>query len=74
MVAFIEDYEQARGEPFRPDEREVLDAANLAHIAYGARCQHSDLTRHPELGGTTTNGWIGLLHERRAGRDLGAGG
>ena len=32
------------------DEREELDAANLALLAYTARCQHSDQLLRPDLG------------------------
>ena len=64
MAAFVVDYEQARGALFTPHELELVDAANLALIAYGARCQHSDRTRHPEIGGTEANLWLGLLRQR----------
>ena len=49
MMALVEDYEKARGRPFDDQECEHLDAANLALIAYGARCQNSDTTLYPEL-------------------------
>jgi len=64
MAAFVHDYEDARSVAFTPAEREVLDAANLALVAYGARCQHSDLRHHPEIGGTDTSGFLRLLRER----------
>lgn len=62
MASFVADYEAERGAPFEPNERELLDAANLYLCAYGARCQHSDqvrfgLTAQPE-------GWLRLLSER----------
>jgi hypothetical protein len=64
MQRFVEDYERARGREFDDVEREALDAANLFLVAYGARCQHSDQTIHPELGGTPGNRWLRLLGER----------
>jgi hypothetical protein len=68
MVAFVEEYEAARGSRFDAAEREQLDAANLALIAYGARCQHSDVTLHPDLGSSASNRFLRLLRER--GRHL----
>jgi hypothetical protein len=68
MRSFVEDYERARGAPFDASERELLDAANRLLVAYGARCQHSDLLRHPAIGGTAENRWLRLLRER--GEDL----
>jgi hypothetical protein len=41
-LAFISDYETARGEPFTPDERRATRAAMVASLAYGARCEQSD--------------------------------
>jgi hypothetical protein len=41
-VAFIADYEAARGAPFTPAERQATSAAMVAALAYGARCEHSD--------------------------------
>jgi hypothetical protein len=64
MRLFVEDFESARGAPFGPAEREQLDAANLFLCAYGARCQHSDMTMHPETGRTQNSGWYRLLRER----------
>jgi len=64
MRAFVTDYEHARGHPFRPAEREALDAANLAMIAYAARCQHSDQLLCPDLGDHAAIGWPRLLRER----------
>ena len=64
MFAFVADYESARGRPFDADEREALDAANLAMVAYGARCQHSDLYLQPEFGDTSAIGWLRLLRDR----------
>ena len=64
MRTFVDDYEQARGGPFTTYERELLDAANLFLCAYGARCQHSDMSLHPEIGGTTRSHWLQLLRDR----------
>jgi hypothetical protein len=63
MRRFVDHYEDARGRPFSDPERELLDAANLAICCYGARCQHSDTTLHPEIG-RDDNRWIRLLRER----------
>lgn len=41
---FIADYEAARGRRFSPPERQTIDAAWVYATAYGARCEHSDLT------------------------------
>ena len=64
MRSFVADYEQARGEAFDAEEREALDSANLFLCAYGARCQHSDRSKHPEILGAQDPGWIRLLRER----------
>jgi Ser/Thr protein kinase RdoA (MazF antagonist) len=64
MRAFVADYETARGHAFSPAEREVLDAANLAGLAYSARCQHSDIVLRPEMGDSSKIGWPRLLRER----------
>jgi hypothetical protein len=41
-LAFVADYEAARGAPFSADERAVARAALLYAMAYTARCEHSD--------------------------------
>jgi hypothetical protein len=64
MRSFVSDYELARGSAFNAFEREILDAANLFLCAYGARCQHSDMTKHPEIARTVDPGWCRLLGER----------
>ena len=64
MRAFVADYEHARGRPFAPSELDALDAANLAMIAYGARCQHSDQVLRPDLGDNVAIGWPRLLRAR----------
>jgi Phosphotransferase enzyme family len=64
MRSFVQDYERARGNPFDRAQREALDAANLVACAYGARCQHSDATRHPELIRAPIAPYIRLLRER----------
>lgn len=66
MRAFVDDYEAARGSRFDRRERVRLDAANLSVIAYGARCQHSDMALYPELVDEPSGGWIGLLRAREA--------
>jgi hypothetical protein len=54
-LAFIGDYEHARGAPFTPAERRTADVALVRSLAYGARCEHSDAltdfgTRPPSAG------------------------
>ena len=41
-LAFLADYEAARGEAFSTAERRALDAALVYALAYTARCEHSD--------------------------------
>ena len=41
-LAFIADYEAARGAPFTPEQRRMTSAGLVAATAYGARCEHSD--------------------------------
>jgi len=64
MRSFVREYEHARGAAFTLAEREVLDAANLFLCAYGARCQYSDMTKHPDIARKATSGWSRLLRER----------
>jgi hypothetical protein len=64
MRSFVSDYELARGATFDAAERDVLDAANLFLCAYGARCQHSDMQRYPEIARAPDSGWYRLLRER----------
>lgn len=64
MDAFVEEYGRARGRGFNRKERDLLDAANLAMCAYGARCQHSDRTLYPALAGADDTGWLRLLRRR----------
>ncbi|WP_151759396.1 hypothetical protein [Dictyobacter vulcani] len=40
-LAFIADYEVARGSAFSAAERQTLGAAMTSTMAYGARCEHS---------------------------------
>ncbi len=40
--AFVNEYEEARGRRFPPRARELVDAAQIYRLAYGARCEHSD--------------------------------
>jgi hypothetical protein len=62
MRSFVEHYESARGAAFTPEERELLDAANLWSCAYGARCQHSDAVLSDR--DTTNTTYARLLRER----------
>ena len=64
MLAFVADYEHARGQPFTKVERDALDAANLAAIAYGARCQHSDNQLRPDIAANSHGGYLRLLKQR----------
>jgi hypothetical protein len=64
MRAFVRDYEAARGTPFTDSQREALDAANLALMCYGARCQHSLVVLDPEIGAPDGAWWIGALRAR----------
>jgi hypothetical protein len=64
MRAFVVDYQEVRGRAFTTEELDALDAANLFLCAYGARCEHSDRSRHPELIRDHQGTWIHLLHER----------
>jgi len=41
-LAFVADYERARGAPFDPAEQASARAALTYAAAYGARCEHSD--------------------------------
>jgi hypothetical protein len=66
MRSFVVDYEQARGEQFSDEARGLLDAANLLHCAYGARCQHSDLVLGSVPGASAVGGWIDVLRRRPA--------
>ncbi len=64
--AFIAEYEASRGRAFTARERELIDAAALYQLAYGARCEHSDveLGLFPEID--PHRGWRELLRARRA--------
>ncbi len=46
-IAFIGEYELARGMPFSPEERQVTRAALVYAMAYAARCEQSDALRMP---------------------------
>jgi hypothetical protein len=41
-LAFVSDYEQARGRPFDEEERTVLRASLTYSMAYTSRCEHSN--------------------------------
>lgn len=64
MLAFVSDYEAARGLPFSDEDRTDLDAANLWNVAYGARCQHSDTILNPESAAADDSCWFRLLRQR----------
>jgi hypothetical protein len=40
-LAFVAEYETARGKPFSPEEYQTLEAAATYHLAYRSRCEHS---------------------------------
>ena len=42
-LAFLDDYEAARGAPFSSAERRAAIAALIAMMAYAARCEHADV-------------------------------
>jgi hypothetical protein len=44
-LAFVADYEEARGPAFTTDERRAVRAALVDAMAYTARCEHSDAAR-----------------------------
>jgi hypothetical protein len=64
MRAFVREYEAARGAPFTPPQLEALDAANLALMGYGARCQHSLLVSDPGITAAEDQWWLGALRAR----------
>jgi hypothetical protein len=45
-LAFIADYEAARGAPFSADEHRTAISALVATMAYSARCEHADALTH----------------------------
>ena len=59
--AFVYGYEEARGRRFASRDRELLDAARIYRLAYGARCEHSDslLGLFPDADGES--GFAALL-------------
>jgi hypothetical protein len=64
MKAFVADYEHARGRAFDASELDEVDAANLLLVAYGARCQHSDVLLPHDPSFIANESWIELLRER----------
>lgn len=64
MRAFVSEYQDVRGRAFDGYELDVVDAANLVLIAYGARCQHSDAVLARDQAGAVARSWIELLKER----------
>jgi hypothetical protein len=60
--AFITDYEAARAQRFTRAERQTINAAWVYATAYGARCEHSDLTLGmPWASEPTDDSYRGLL-------------
>jgi Phosphotransferase enzyme family len=59
--AFVNEYEQARGRRFASRDRELVEAAQIYRLAYGARCEHSDslLGLFPDADGES--GFAALL-------------
>jgi len=77
-LAFLDDYQRARAARFQGDERRVAMAALVLAMAYGARCQHSDLltdygtrTAQPTRRAAPADGYIPVL--ARHGEQLLAG-
>jgi hypothetical protein len=64
MSAFVDEYQRAAGRAFDAHEREILDAANLLLVAYGARCQHSDSSLVTNSFSDEAPSWKELLSER----------
>jgi hypothetical protein len=63
LDGFVADYGTARGTPFDPAERALVEAGQWWLAAYGARCQHSDdvLGLFPDVDHAL--GWPRLLRE-----------
>jgi hypothetical protein len=59
--AFVSEYEEARGRRFASRDRELVEAAQIYRLAYGARCEHSDslLGLFPDADGES--GFAALL-------------
>lgn len=64
MKAFVRDYQNVREKSFDAEELEAIDAANLILVAYGARCQHSDIALSGDSTSSGVDSWIELLRER----------
>lgn len=68
-MAFLDDYQVARGMPFDDRQRRAARAALVATMAYSARCQHSDTltdfgTRPPQaptMSPHSAGGFVELL-------------
>jgi hypothetical protein len=67
-LAFLHEYERARGRPFTQDERRAAELALVASTAYGARCEHSDrctaMGTRPAVAAPATvpaGGYLGFL-------------
>ena len=63
MVAFIAEYEEARGTAFTLEERATAEAARVYGLAYNARCEHSDVTLRLAPNGPPDAGWRALLRQ-----------
>ena len=56
VLAFIDDYENARGERFTQEEHRTVHASALYSLSYSARWSHFQSTTQPSLAG---EGWDG---------------
>lgn len=62
-TAFVAEYVNARGSPFSRDEARTAEAARLYHLAYNARCEHSDVSLGIFPDPDPSRGWRCLLRE-----------
>jgi hypothetical protein len=69
--AFVSEYEAARGEIFTTEESDILAAAMVASLAYGARCEHGDIGQ-PPAGDDSQRGLLTALGEALLDDGLGA--
>jgi hypothetical protein len=67
-LAFLADFETARGAPFGADERRTAIAALIATMAYSARCEHADaltergsIQARPAPTCVPSDGYLGFL-------------
>ena len=73
-LAFLADFEAARGAPFGGDERRTAIAALVATMAYSARCEHADaltewgsIPARPAPKCVPSDGYLGFLALHGAG-------